>query len=120
VTPHLPAAKWPGGFQIDRGVKVAERLIYDAYGDVARRVHYEHDSDDLLLETIVKHDASIERNKMLRETMTGKETYRHVASVPLDVAERAMREGWYHDEAAWKRWLNDADNRDHRVWQGTL
>lgn len=99
---------------------MAERKIYDQFGDVVRTVVYDHDSEDLVFETFVQHDRALAQNKIDRELMTGKESFRHVARVPLDVAERAMREGWYHDEKAWKRWLNDADNRDHRVWQGTV
>jgi hypothetical protein len=31
-----------------------------------------------------------------------------------------MREGWFHDDKAWERWLNDRDNRDFRVWEGRV
>jgi hypothetical protein len=36
----------------------------------------------------------------------------------VTVVEKAMREGWFHDDAAWARFLNDADNKKFRVWQG--
>jgi hypothetical protein len=31
-----------------------------------------------------------------------------------------MLEGWFHDKKAWKRWANDPNNRDFRVWKGRL
>jgi hypothetical protein len=42
-------------------------------------------------------------------------TFRHVASIPAAVIEQAAREGWLHDKARWKRWMNDPDNRAFRV-----
>jgi hypothetical protein len=40
--------------------------------------------------------------------------------VPMTVVETAMREGWFNDKAAWRRWLNDRDNRAFRVWGGQV
>jgi hypothetical protein len=44
-----------------------------------------------------------------------KRTFRHVGTIPAAVIEQATREGWLHDKARWKAWLNDADNRAFRV-----
>ncbi len=46
--------------------------------------------------------------------------FRHAAFVPSHVLDRAFREGWFHDAAAWKRWANDAENRAFRSWGGRL
>lgn len=45
---------------------------------------------------------------------------RHVAEVPLVFVDQAMREGWYHDQAAWRRFLNEHQNRVFRIWEGRL
>jgi hypothetical protein len=29
-----------------------------------------------------------------------------------------LREGWYWDDKAWTRWMNDIDNRKLRVCEG--
>lgn len=41
-----------------------------------------------------------------------------LARVPLTVYEKSLHEGW--DEADWKKWLNDPDNKHFRVWQGQV
>ncbi|HEY4252997.1 MAG TPA: hypothetical protein VGM87_17435 [Roseomonas sp.] len=46
--------------------------------------------------------------------------FRLAARVPLTVIDRAMREGWMNDRAAWRRWLNDGANAGFRVWQGRV
>ncbi|NNM74755.1 hypothetical protein [Enterovirga aerilata] len=57
----------------------------------------------------------IEENKALREMQTGKERFRLVARVPVPIYEQALREGWAYDDAKWRKWLNDPDNRAFRV-----
>ena len=44
----------------------------------------------------------------------------HVAKVPVTVVERAMREGWFHDDKAWDKFLNDPDHKGFRVDEGRL
>jgi hypothetical protein len=46
--------------------------------------------------------------------------FRHVAEVPLVVYQQACREGWASDMKAWKKWLNNSDNKVFRTWQGKL
>jgi hypothetical protein len=43
-----------------------------------------------------------------------------MAVIPDSVKARAFREGWYFDETAWKRWMNDIDNRKLRVSGGRV
>ena len=45
---------------------------------------------------------------------------RHVAEVPMVIYQKAMREGWSNDEKAWKRWLNNPDNKAFRTWEGKV
>lgn len=40
--------------------------------------------------------------------------------IPQSVVAEAMRDGWYHDEAKWKRWINDSDNSYLRVTRGNV
>jgi hypothetical protein len=46
--------------------------------------------------------------------------FRHVAEVPLVFIDQAFREGWFHDPAAWRRFLNDPERRAFRTWEGRL
>jgi len=44
----------------------------------------------------------------------------HVASIPMTVYMDLKRKGIVDDEAAFKRWLNDADNRVFRTRPGRV
>lgn len=93
--------------------------IYDQFGSMRRIAHDDTDGTyTLAAEQVV--DGLIEENKRLRENQTGKENFRLEARVPAVIAEKAMKEGWFHDDDAWKRWLNNPDNRDFRVNQGRI
>lgn len=62
---------------------------------------------------------------VLREVQRGKEQgtdgklgLRKLAEVPMSVYLRACAEGWVDDDKAWKKWLNDPDNKAFRVHEG--
>jgi hypothetical protein len=93
--------------------------IYDQFGSVIRTVHTHADGSVTLANT-ADYEEVIRQNAAERDQITGKETFRKVATVPVHEVERAMREGWFHDDKAWERWLNDRDNRDFRVWEGRV
>ena len=61
----------------------------------------------------------IEHVSKLREFQPGKHL-RHAAEIPMVIWNKALREGWHNDKKAWKRFLNDPDNKAFRVWQGRL
>lgn len=50
-------------------------------------------------------------------TLQGKDI-RNMAVIPESVRARALKEGWYFDEKAWTRWMNDPDNNKLRVTGG--
>lgn len=67
------------------------------------------------VDPILRHVRAMKENdaNMKREL-------RPVAEVPMAIVERAMIEGWYNDPAAWKKWLNDPDNKAFRIWEGRV
>jgi hypothetical protein len=75
--------------------------------------------DDLLVRTLQDCEPIIERAKLLSELSPGKE-FRHVGLIPLSVLDKAHREGWFNDKAAWRKWRNDPDNRKFRTWPGDI
>lgn len=93
--------------------------IYDHNGTLIRRVHVEQDG---VFHTSTEQDLEfmIQENQGLRENQTGKEQFRLAARVPVHEAERAFREGWFHDDEQWAKWMNDGANRDFRVWEGNI
>lgn len=62
-------------------------------------------------------ELALEQAAEQRQLAQGKDV-RNLAVIPDSVKSRALREGWYFDEKAWKRWMNDIDNRKLRVSEG--
>lgn len=87
--------------------------------DEGRSVIYHEEGEKRFIET--REDVShIERAaKILSEEKPGKD-FRRVALIPRSVLDKAMLEGWFHDESAWKRWANDPDNVAYRTWHGRV
>ena len=61
----------------------------------------------------------IDQVKVFSENTPGK-TFRHAAEIPMVIWNKALREGWHNDKTAWKKWLNDPDNKAFRVWKGKI
>lgn len=102
---------------------MSRKMIYDANGSVVRVLHTNEDGDpfgDFGIETVEDVEPTIESAKVLADNHAERGDLKHVARVPVTVVEKAMREGWFNDSAAWRKWLSDADNRKFRVWGGRL
>jgi hypothetical protein len=100
----------------------AQKIIYAADGTIARVLHAD-DRDpfgDFAIETFEDVEPLLDSVKHMREVQNPKAHMRHVAEVPVTIYEKAVREGWANDQAAWARFLNDPDNRAFRVWEGRL
>ena len=61
----------------------------------------------------------IDQVKVFSDNTPGK-TFRHAAEIPMVIWTKALREGWHNDKTAWKKWLNDPDNKAFRVWKGNI
>lgn len=100
---------------------MTQRAIYDQFGSVVRVIHAPRYADqDTLLQTVEDCEPIVESVKVLRDQHASRGDMKHVARVPVTVVERAFREGWFHDQEAWRKWCNDAGNRDFRVWEGRV
>jgi len=100
---------------------MAERkVVYRNDGAVKRTMVWEDDQPDIIhVYTEQDLTQAIENNKILREQHPRRSTNKLVArGVPIQVAEKAMLEGW--DEQDWARWLDDPDNAAFRIWQGRV
>lgn len=100
---------------------MSQKVIYDHTGTVTRVLHTNEDGDafgDFAIQTVEDVEPAIESAKVLADEHAERGDLKHVARVPVTVVEKAMREGWFHDQAAWRRWMNDPDNKKFRVWQG--
>jgi hypothetical protein len=74
---------------------------------------------DLVFMEEFDDELALEQAAQQRELALGKDI-RNMAVIPDSVKARAFREGWYFDETAWNRWINDIDNRKLRVAEGRV
>jgi hypothetical protein len=82
---------------------------------------YDGDGDKLIIREEWIEDAALESAALQRELSEGaRNDMRPVAVIPNSVKSRALNEGWYNDDAAWRRWANDIDNRRLRITGGYL
>jgi hypothetical protein len=97
------------------------KILLDAWGGIIRSIETAPGNDG---ELIVKdeQDASAILRANSRDAdidQTGSH-FRLVARVPKPIWDLAAREGWVHDMAKWKAFLNDPDNKAFRIWPGRL
>lgn len=99
-----------------------QKFIYDAGGNVIREVITQDldGKDTFHVRTRVNADPIIRANRISEENHKQGGHRKLAARVPITVYEKAVREGWANDQAAWRKFLNDPDNRAWRVWQGRL
>jgi hypothetical protein len=94
-------------------------LLDADYGARRLTIFHEGQNGKHLIETRQDVTHIIEAAKILSDETPGKD-FRLAAVIPQTVLTQAMNEGWFHDKTAWKRWANDPDNADFRVWKGRL
>ena len=97
--------------------------VYHRRDGLVRTIKVEGDGTTIL-QTYQDMEPIIEENKRLRENMKSYghrgEVLRKIATIPVDVYEKAYRES-RHDDPDWlQKWLNDHDNKVFRVWEGTV
>jgi len=97
-----------------------ERRSVERDGTITRTLVSGDLHDDLVVHTEQDVGAILDNVHELREhTTPNRQGFaRFAARVPVTVYEQSIREGW--DDADWKRWLNDPDNKAFRVWQGRV
>jgi len=99
-----------------------KQTFREAFSPTARNVTIV-DGDDLHIGVEVNAGALRESAKALRDLNDHEPLHKDMrlaAIIPEDVLQRSYQEGWFNDRRAWKRWANDPDHRDFRVWEGQL
>jgi len=84
----------------------------------------ERESEDTFsIETVYDVEPILEANKRDFNSLTSIDRWgdgRHIARIPMPLWQRLRSEGVAQDEAAFKRWLNDSDNRYFRTSPGKV
>lgn len=63
------------------------------------------------VDTDVVKDKLLPACKILAEDSAQLKDMYPVRVIPQHVLDRSFREGWFNDEAAWKRWANSEEGR---------
>lgn len=103
-------------------VSVSEWTLFEERP--GKRIYSGFDSQtgDLILMEEFDDQLALDQAAQQREGVGGVkgENIRNMGVIPESVRARALREGWYFDDTAWKRWINDADNSRLRVMGGVV
>lgn len=88
---------------------------------IRRMFHYDHATDEFHIETI--YHVPVEQNKLLfnahdERTRWGNQAL--VARIPDTVLLKLRDDGTLYDDAKFRRWLNDPDNRVFRTRPGRV
>ena len=105
--------------------------ILDDRGRVLKTVHTDAHDDSRMVE--VMHEDVTPLIELARSTAIARKLSRQsqgimekafdaklVGYMPDFQIEKMMREGSWNDPQALKRWFNDPQNKDFRVWEGRL
>ena len=98
---------------------MGKSALLDLVPEARRKTIYHEQDGRTLVETRQDVEPILDAARILADGPPGKD-FRHAAFIPDVVLEQAMREGWLHDRAAWKRWANDPANARFRTWAGRL
>jgi hypothetical protein len=101
----------------DRG-RVLKTIHTDAH-DEGRMVEVMHEDVTPLIE-LAKSLAIVRQMGRLKDQPSEKMGARLIGFMPDTQVEKMMRDGTWNDVAAQKRWLNDPQNKDFRVWRGRV
>ena len=98
---------------------MAKSAILDVNQDARRYTVYHEEDGKTFLETREDISALSKAASILSEEKPGKD-FRRVGFIPDSVLNKAFTEGWFHDEAKLKQWLNDPANAHLRIWHGRV
>ncbi len=101
---------------------MSKQALLSAYTDTRKyTVLHEHGDGTFHIETRQDCEPIVEFCKQAKDAPDlEKRFFRHVAEIPMSVLGQWMRDGSLDDEKHVRRWLNDPENRDFRVWEGRV
>jgi hypothetical protein len=95
----------------------------DPLQKIRRLFHWDNSSDSFVIETQQEVTDIVEANKSLYSEIDARARYGEmdrVASIPMNIYMDLQKSGIADDPKAFKRWLNDPDNRVFRTRPGRI
>lgn len=107
---------------------MSERLLdYDPLTGMKETLHFNEVDESWCIVQSTDVQDLLDENKMFANQFRGpgggsfKGDVHRVASIPLQIyQEEIVKKGLHKDQKAFKKWLNDYDNRVFRTRPGTL
>ncbi|WP_176052593.1 hypothetical protein [Paraburkholderia caribensis] len=91
---------------------------------ITRYWHYDESNDKATIEEVQDHSTIVEVNKnrfnQMDERANWKGDMHHVATIPLVILQDLKMKGILDDKVAFKKWLNDPENRFFRTRPGKV
>jgi len=79
-------------------------------------IWHDVDEDTAVVELVENTDPVLAQVEALTAVQPDRhDGMRLEAVIPAHVMRQAYVEGWFHDEARWRRWANDPANRAFRI-----
>jgi hypothetical protein len=98
---------------------MAKRALLDFDPIKRRKIVWAEEDGKTYIETKQDCQTLVDAAKAMSDLPHDKD-FKPVAFIPDEVLNQAMLEGWFHDQARWRRWVNDPDNQAFRITQGRL
>ena len=99
---------------------MAKRAVLDIDPFTRRKITYAEEDGVKYIETKQDCEGIVAAAKAMSELPHNDKSFKPVALIPDEVLNRAMLEGWFHDKAKWRQWVNDPDNARFRITAGRL
>ena len=91
---------------------MSKSALLDIVPDSRRKTIYHEEDGKTYIESRQDCTHIVAAAKVLAEIPPSKEDgWRFLGLIPETVMNQAMIEGWFHDQKAWRAWLNNADNK---------
>lgn len=99
---------------------MGDKVVFAKYNGLTEYAHFDPmKPNDLIIETTQDFNPVLESVKLERDKPVGKE-WRLAAQFPMLFYHNAVKEGWLHDKAKWRKLLDDPDLAGFRVWNGRI
>lgn len=91
---------------------MSKAALLDFLPEARRKLIYHEEDGKTYIETRQEVTPLLEAAKILADVPPNKEDgWRFLCVIPDTVFNQAAIEGWLHDKAKWRAWMNDRDNR---------
>lgn len=102
-----------------------ERMLFDVDPFTGATQYFYHDegTNESIIETVMDYDPVVELNKATYNSIDERARWgdgMNIARIPLNLFYELKAKGIIDDDAAFRRWLNDSENRFFRTRPGKV